>query len=239
MRSYHLVYLNQPLQVPTVELVPPRLELGGLSINPAYTGIQDPIIQQFLGMDLAGLAAAAGALTEETVGINPLVALPPSIPLLISPILASIGAYALELPAGFDIDDPNIAKESFGNAITTRPTAWQALSADRRHPGRWVNGDQLNLYISGAPTIESVTFMLNGTPMSATSVPAGGSFMYNFQLEEEWIALFSGSMPAFKTVQLMIDGQQMPIDMTPGGCRGMVSRCCVEPRCPCLLLLHD
>ena len=213
LRSYQLVYLNQPLQVPTITLVPPRLELGGLSINTHYTGIQDPIIQQFLGMDLAGLAAAAGALTEETVGINPLVALPPSIPLLISPILASIGAYALELPAGFDIDDPNIAKESFGNAITTRPTAWQALSADRRHPGRWVNGDQLNLYISGAPTIESVTFMLNGTPMSATSVPAGGSFMYNFQLEEEWIALFSGSMPAFKTVQLMID-EQMPVDMT-------------------------
>ena len=197
-------------------LVPPRLELGGLSINPHYTGIQDPIIQQFLGMDLAGLAAAAGALAQDTVGVNPLVALPPSIPLLISPILASIGAYALELPAGFDIDDPNIAKESFGNAITTRPTAWQALPAEARHPGRWVNGDQLNLYISGAPTIESVTFMLNGTPMSATSVPAGGSFMYNFQLEEEWIALFSGSMPAaFKAVQLMIDGQ-MAVDMTPG-----------------------
>ena len=49
--------------------------------------------------------------------------------------------------------------------------------------------------------------------MSATSVPAGGSFPYNFQLEEEWIALFSGSMPAFGAVQLMIDGQ-MPIDMT-------------------------
>ena len=213
LRSAELI--DGQLTVDPIMLVPPRLELGGLSINPHYTGIQDPIIQQFLGMDLGRLAAAAGALAEETVGINPLVALPPSIPLLISPILASIGAYALELPAGFDPDDPNIAQESFGNAITTRPTAWQALSAELRHPGRWVNGDQLNLYISGAPTIESVTFMLNGTPMSATSVPAGGSFMYNFQLEEEWIALFSGSMPAFKAVQLMIDGQ-MPVDMTPG-----------------------
>ena len=213
LRSYQLVYLNQPLVVDTIMLVPPRLELGGLSINPHYTGIQDPIIQQLLSMDLGGLAAEAGALAEQTVGINPLVALPPSLPLLISPILASIGAYAIELPAGFDPDDENIAKESFGNAITTRPTAWQALSADRRHPGRWMNGDQLNLYISGAPTIESVTFTLNGAPMAGTSVPEGGSFMYSFQLEEEWIALFSGAMPTFGAVQLMMDGQ-MPVDMT-------------------------
>ena len=213
LRSYQLVYLNQPLQIETIMLIPPRLELGGLSINPHYTGIQDPIIQQLISMDLSGLVAEAGSLAEETVGINPLVALPPSLPLLISPILASIGAYVLELPAGFDPGDENIAKESFGNAITTRPTAWQALSAELRHPGRWVNGDQLNLYISGAPTIESVTFMLNGTQMSATSVPEGGSFMYNFQLEEEWIALFSGAMRTFEAVQLMVDGQ-MPVDMT-------------------------
>ena len=37
--------------------------------------------------------------------------------------------------------------------------------------------------------------------------------MYNFQLEEELIALFEGNMPAFGAVQLMIDGQ-MPVDMT-------------------------
>ena len=162
-------------------------------------------------MDLAGLAAA-GASAVDPSG-NLLVSLPPSPFLLVSPLLAAIGAFQLELPQGFDPDDPNIAKESFGNAITTRPTAWTTFSAEARHPGRWVNGDQLNLYISGAPTIESVTFMLNGTPMSATSVPAGGSFMYNFQLEEEWIALFSGSMPTFGAVQLMIDGGA-PIDMT-------------------------
>ena len=162
-------------------------------------------------MDLAGLAAA-GASAVDPSG-NLLVSLPPSPFLLVSPLLAAIGAFQLELPQGFDPDDPNIAQESFGNAITTRPTAWTTFSAEARHPGRWVNGDQLNLYISGAPTIESVTFALNGTPMSATSVPAGGSFMYNFQLEEEWIALFSGGMPTFGAVQLMIDGGA-PIDMT-------------------------
>ena len=213
LRSYELV--DGQLTVDPITLIPPRLELGGLSINPAYTGIQDPFIQQFLGMDLAGLATAAGTSIGGPGG-DLLVSLPPSPFLLLSPILAAIGAYQLELPAGFDPDDANIAKESFGNAITTRPTAWTAFPAEARLPGRWVNGDQLNLYISGAPTIESVTFMLNGTPMSATSVLAGDSFMYNFQLEEEWIALFSGSMPAaFKAVQLMIDGQ-MAVDMTPG-----------------------
>ena len=209
LRSAELI--DGQLTVDPIMLVPPRLELGGLSINPHYTGIQDPIIQQFLGMDLAGLAAA-GASAVDPSG-NLLVSLPPSPFLLVSPLLAAIGAFQLELPQGFDPDDPNIAKESFGNAITTRPTAWTTFSAEARHPGRWVNGDQLNLYISGAPTIESVTFALNGTPMSATSVPAGGSFMYNFQLEEEWIALFSGSMPTFGAVQLMIDGGA-PIDMT-------------------------
>ena len=211
LRSYELV--DGQITVPPIRLVPPRLELGGLSINPHYTGIQDPIIQQFLNTNFAALAASVGNAIGGPEG-ELLVSLPPSPFLLISPILAAIGAYALELPAGFDPDDENIAKESFGNAITTRPTAWAAFSADARVPGRWVNSDQLNLYISGAPTIESVTFMLNGTPMSAMSVPAGGSFMYNFQLEEEWIALFSGGMPAFKAVQLMIDGQ-MPVDMTP------------------------
>ncbi len=212
LRSYELV--DGQITVPPIRLVPPRLELGGLSINPDYTGIQDPTIQEFLNTDFAALAASVGNTIGGPEG-ELLVSLPPSPFLLISPILAAIGAYALELPAGFDIDDENIAKESFGNAITTRPTAWAAFSADARVPGRWVNSDQLNLYISGAPTIESVTFMLNGTPRSAIPVPAGGSFMYNFQLEEEWIALFSGGMSAFKAVQLMIDGQ-VPIDMTPG-----------------------
>ena len=177
LHSYELV--DGQLTVDPIMLVPPVLELGGLSINPDYTGIQDSVIQDLLNADLVGLAAAAAALAGDDAAGNPLVALPPSIPLLISPLLAAIGAFQLELPDGFDPTDENIAQESFGNAITTRPTAWAALSADARVPGRWVNGDQLNLYISGAPTIEGVTFTLNGTPMSAMSVPAGGSFMYS------------------------------------------------------------
>ena len=210
LRSYELV--DGQLTVRPIELIPPRLELGGLSINTDYTGIQDPIVQGLLDMDLAGLAAA-GADMGDSMGGTPLVMLPPSLFLLISPLLSAIGVLELELPMGFDPDDENIAQESFGNAITTRPTAWAIMPADQRRPGRWVNGDQLNLYLSGAPTIEEVTFNLNGASMSATSVPAGGSFTYNFQLEEELIALFEGHMPAFGAVQLMIDGQ-MPVDMT-------------------------
>ena len=213
LSSYKLVPTNQPLMVDPITLMSPRLELGGLSINTAYTGIQDPTIRGLLDMDLAGLAAA-GADMGDMMGDTPLVALPPSLFLLISPLLSAIGALEIELPMGFDPDDENIAQESFGNAITTRPTAWAIMPADQRRPGRWVNGDQLNLYISGAPTIDSVTFNLNGSPMSATSVPMGGSFTYNFQLEEELIALFVGHMPAFGAVQLMIDGQ-MPVDMMP------------------------
>ena len=213
LRSYELV--DGQLTVDPIELIPPKLELGGLSINTHYTGIQDPVIQQLLSMDLAGLAAAGANAVDPPSDL--LVMLPPSLPLLISPILAAIGLLQLELPPGFEPTDENIAQENFGNAITTRPTAWAALPADQRHPGRWVNGDQLNLYISGAPTIESVTFMLNGTPLNGTpiSVPAGGTFMYNFQLEEEWIALFSGAMETFRAVQLMIDGHpQSPFNMT-------------------------
>ena len=228
LRSYQLVYLNQPLEILPILLIPPRLELGGLSIDTRYTGIQDSIIQEFLNMDLMGLAVAAGALAGDDAG-NPLVALPPSLPLLISPILAAIGVFQIELPAGFDPTNEYIAKESFGNAITTRPTAWAALAADSRLPGRWVTGDHLNLYISGAPTIESVTFSLNGMPMAATSVPAGGTFPYTFQLEEELVGLFSGELPAFTSVELRIDGQgsfpmapnsmgvwSVDVDLSPG-----------------------
>ena len=214
LRSYQLAYLNQPLVIDPITLIPPRLELGGLSINTHYTGIQDPVIQQLLGMDLAGLAtAAAGANMGDSMGGTPLVALPPSPFLLISPLLSAIGALELELPMGFDLGDENIAQESFGNAITTRPTAWAALPVDARPPGRWLNGDQLNLYVVGAPTITDVTFTLNGAlSVTADSVPAGGSFPYTFQLEEELIALFSGGMPTFGAVQLMVDGEA-PVNM--------------------------
>ena len=210
LSSYQLIYQSQPLVIDPIKLVPPKLELGGLSINPHYTGILDPMLQQFLDMDLAGLAAANPSPADPSG--NPLVMLPPSLFLIASPLLSVLGALQLELPMGFDPDDKNIAQESFGNAITTRPTAWAALPAADRDPGRWLNGDHLNLYIVGAPTITDVTFRLNGSSMPATSVPAGGSFTYNFQLEEELIALFVGHMPAFGAVQLMIDGQ-MPVNM--------------------------
>ena len=217
LRSYQLVYLNQPLVVDPIMLVPPRLELGGLSINTHYTGIQDPVIQQLLGMDLVGLTTA-GAAAIGPPADDLLVMLPPSLPLLLSPIFAAIGAFELELPAGFDVGDDNIAMESFGNAITTRPTAWAAFPAAERTLGRWINGNQLNLYISGAPTIESVTFALNGVPMSGTSVPEGGSFPYTFQLEEEMVALFSGNMPTFGAVALLIDGHApVPMAHSAGG----------------------
>ena len=213
LRSYQLAYLNQPLVIDPIALMPPRLELGGLSINTHYTGIQDPVVQQLLGMDLAGLAAA-GADMGDSMGGTPLVALPPSPFLLISPLLSAIGALEIELPMGFDLGDENIVQESFGNAITTRPTAWAALPVDARHPGRWLNGDQLNLYVVGAPTITDVTFTLNGAlSVTADSVPAGGSFPYTFQLEEELIALFLGGMPTFGAVQLMVDGEAAPINM--------------------------
>ena len=42
--------------------MPPLLKLGGLSINPSYTGIQDPVIQEFLNVDLVALATTASAL---------------------------------------------------------------------------------------------------------------------------------------------------------------------------------
>ena len=213
LSSSKLVPTNQPVEVPDITLIPPRLELGGLSINPHYTGIQDSTVQELLGMDLAGLAAGAASAVDPT---GSLVMLPPSLPLLIAPALGVIGTFQLELPEGFDADDENIAKESFGNAITTRPTAWAAFPAAERTPGRWINGNQLNLYISGAPTIEGVTFTLGGASVSAMSVPEGGSFPYTFQLEEEWAALFfSGNMSTFGAVTLLVDGHA-PVPMTRG-----------------------
>ena len=58
LRTYELV--DGQITVPPIRLVPPRLELGGLSINPDYTGIQDPTIQEFLNTDFAALAASVG-----------------------------------------------------------------------------------------------------------------------------------------------------------------------------------
>ena len=198
----------------TLELVPPALQLGGLSINPDYTAFQDSRLQELLGMDLAGLAAAS-ANVGDPAG-NPLVMLPPSLFLILSPLLSALGSMTLELPSGFEPADEKVIQESFGNAITSRPSSWFAMAGDARDPGRWITGDQLNLYTVAGPTATGVTFTLNGSqPIAAVSVPADGDFMYTFQLEEELIALFIGNMPVFGAVQLMIDGQA-PIDMVPG-----------------------
>ena len=199
----------------TFELVPPALTLGGLSINPDYTAFQDSRLQELLGMDLAGLAAAASANVGDPAG-NPLVMLPPSLFLIISPLLSALGSMTLELPSGFEPADENVIQESFGNAITSRPSSWFAMAGDARDPGRWITGDQLNLYTVAGPTATGVTFTVDGSqPIAAVSVPADGDFMYTFQLEEELIALFIGNMPVFGAVQLMIDGQA-PIDMVRG-----------------------
>ena len=210
LRSYELV--DGQITVDPIMLVPPRLELGGLSINPHYTDIQDPVVQELLSLDLAGLAAMAGGITVRNAAGDPLVSLPPGLLLLVSPLLTALGTLQLELPPGFEPDDENIAKEGFGNAITTRPSAWADLPADQRLPGRWLNGDQLNLYLVGAPTITDVTFTLNGSSIQGVNVPAGSTFPYNFQLEEELIALFSANMPPVGAVQLMID-ERAPIDL--------------------------
>jgi hypothetical protein len=212
LTSAMLLPTSQPLVVADITLVPPKLDLGGLSINTHYTGIQDPAIQQMLSMDLVGLATRGADMADPSGELSGM--LPPSLPLLLSPIFAAIGAFELELPEGFG--GKNIAMESFGNAITTRPTAWAAFPAAERTPGRWINGNQLNLYISGAPTIDGVTFTLNGVDQLGTSVPASG-FSYTFQLEEEMIALFSGDMQVFDAVMLMVDDGAVPMTRGAGG----------------------
>ena len=247
LSSYNLVLLNQPIVVDTITLIPPRLELGGLSINPypvfgTLLGEGDPNVGNLMGLlpfdltqpdalqGLSGLDLSTlptdlslenligmfpSGLTQAS-GLQELVGTGASIPLsLLGPTIGLIGMIAaIALPPEFEVTDKNIALENFGNAITPRPLWYPFADDSDKLPGRWVNGDQLNLYISGAPTIKSVTFMLNGSSMPATQVHAGSTFPYTFQLEEELIALFSGGMPTFEAVRLVIDGR-MPIDMMP------------------------
>ena len=248
LSSYKLVPTNQPLMVDPITLMSPRLELGGLSINPypafrtlfgegdpnvgnlmgllpfdltqpdALQGLSgldlstlptDLSLENLIGMFPSGLTQASGL--QELVGTG--ASIPPS---LLGPTIGLIGMIAATaLPPEFEVTDKNIALENFGNAITPRPLWYPFADDSDKLPGRWVNGDQLNLYISGAPTIESVTFMLNGSSMPATQVHAGSAFPYTFQLEEELIALFSGGMPTFAAVRLVIDDGRMPIDMMP------------------------
>ena len=191
----------------TFELVPPALTLGGLSINTGYEAGMEQL-QALQGLDVTALAV-------DLLGMDPSSLFGPSpLPLSLA-LLGVLNHVQSALPEGFETTDEQIHRESFGNALTPKPIWYSIASADQRDAGRWINGNQLHLYTSAGPTAESLTFSITGaqTAMAAAEkVEAGGSFMYNFQLEEELVAIFVGSMPAFAAVTLMIDGQA-PIDM--------------------------
>ena len=204
LRSYELV--DGQLTVDPITLIPPRLELGGLSINPND--------------------AVDGIINLEAIHTNP--ALLEMIPSGIL-YLDLLQGLLSSLPPGFEsVDDENILNENFGNAITPRP-AWHVLAENSQpDPDRWLNGDQLNLYVLTAPTARSVTFTLSGPQsgmVEAVSVPAGGTVPYTFQLEEERAALFLPSWPGlnadmsvFESVTLMIDGYApMPMAQNMNG----------------------
>ena len=191
----------------TVELVPPALQLGGLSINTGYeAGLN--ALQGLRELDVTALAV-------DLLGTDPSSLIGPSpFPLSLA-LLGVLNHVQNALPEGFETADEQIHRENFGNALTPKPLWYSIASADQRDAGRWINGNQLHLYTFAGPTAESLTFSITGaqTAMDAAEkVEAGGSFMYNFQLEEELVAIFAGSMPAFAAVALMIDGQA-PIDM--------------------------
>ncbi len=200
LRSYQIVFPNQPLRVDPIKLIPPTLQLGGLSINPNY--------------------AADGLISLDAIHTNPdLLELIPSGILLVDLLQGLLS----DLPPGFDPTDEHIAMENFGNGIMPRP-AWHVLGQNRpQDPGRWLNGDKLSLYVLTGPTAENVTFTLSGPQpgmVEAVSVAAGSTFMHTFQLEEERAVLLlpswpglNANMPVFSGVTLMIDGQA-PTPMT-------------------------
>ena len=206
------VTVTNALDVPgestvTVELVPPALQLGGLSINTGYEAGMEQL-QALQGSDVTALAA-------DLLGMDPSSLFGPSpFPLALA-LLGVLNHVQSALPEGFETADEQIHRENFGNALTPKPLWYSIASAGQRDAGRWINGNQLHLYTFAGPTAKSVMFKIDGaqTAMApASKVEAGGSFMYNFQLEEELVAIFAGSMPAFAAVTLMIDGQA-PIDM--------------------------
>ena len=214
LRTHEIAYENQPLIVmPPIKLLPPTLRLGGLSINTSHA-------DEYYGY-----------LSLEAIQKNPeLLQLIPSGILhvdLSQNLLAS-------LPSGFNptpepTADPtkmfDIDSENFGNGITPRP-AWHVLAGGSpADSGRWLNGNQLSLYVvtGPIPSVQSVTFTLTGPQggtMEADPVAADGH-MHNFQLEEERAILFLPSWPSlnmnapiFSGVNLVIDGQAAPIAMT-------------------------
>ena len=191
----------------TFEIVPPALQLGGLSINTGYeNGLNT--LQALAGLDVTALATSL-------LGVDPFSLVTPSpLPLALA-LLGMVSQIQGELPEGFETGDEQIHRENFGNALTPKPI-WHAIAPpDQQDSGRWVNGNQLHLYTVAGPTAESVMFSIGGAgtaTAAAEKVEAGGTFKYNFQLEEELVAIFAGSMPAFAGVTLMIDGQA-PIPM--------------------------
>ena len=196
--------------IATFEIIPPALRLGGLSINAAGATAQLEALQAGLGlMDLNALVAGANAeLGEELI--------PPALLPVALSILQALAGLQL-LPSGFELDDENIDQENFGNGLTPRPTWYPIASADQQDDGRWVNGNQLQLYTLAGPTAESVTFMLNGAPAGEADKVTADGFHYTFQLEEELVGIFAAGIPdVFASVQLVIEGHDAPIDMVRG-----------------------
>ena len=191
----------------TFEIVPPALTLGGLSINTGYEAGMERL-QALQGLDVTALATnLLGTDPSSLFGPSPL-------PLALA-LLGMVSHIQSALPEGFETGDEQIHRENFGNAITPKPIWHPIASAGQQDSGRWINGNQLHLYTFAGPTAESVAFSISGaqTAMAAAErVEAGGTFSYNFQLEEELVAIFAGNMPAFAAVTLMIDGHG-PIDM--------------------------
>ena len=213
LSSYQLAYQNQPLMVlPPIQLFPPTLRLGGLSINTSYADDyygylsleaikKNPELLQLIPSGILHVDLLQGLLSE------------------LPPVFTATFDPTADITKRFEIDP-----ENFGNGITPRP-AWHVLAGSSPpDPGRWLNGNQLNLYVvtGPIPIVQSVTFTLTG-PQSATMeampVTADG-YMHTFQLEEERSILFlpswpslNANMPIFEGVNLMIDGHD-PIPMT-------------------------
>ena len=195
LRSIEIIYRNQPLVVDPIKMLPPIKALGGLSINPQY------------------VPEELKRISREAIETNPvLLEMIPSGILYLDLLKGQLAS----LPAGFDPTNDAISKENFGNAIAPKPV-WHVLGeGSPMDPGRWLNGDLLNLYVLTGPTADSVMFTLSGGQSgraSAMRIAAGNAVPYTFQLEEERAVLFLPSwhglndgMSVFASVDLVIDG---------------------------------
>ena len=195
LRSIEIIYRNQPLVVDPIKMLPPIKALGGLSINPQY------------------VPEELKRISREAIQTNPvLLEMIPSGILYLDLLKGQLAS----LPAGFDPTNDAISKENFGNAIAPKPV-WHVLGeGSPMDPGRWLNGDLLNLYVLTGPTADSVMFTLSGGQSgraSAMRIAAGDAVPYTFQLEEERAVLFLPSwhglndgMSVFASVDLVIDG---------------------------------